>query len=217
MTKQRIQATPEQTRFGRRLRERRLAAGLSQAELAGKRFSHAFVSSIESGRRGASKEAIDYFAQRLGIPVEQLWGDVGPHWVMQMAIDLRDKGHHQESRALLMRTLENLARDREIHPRVLVALHLELGWLDLTKDPANAEAHLRRCLELAAEDDLLLGERAEAHAGLGRLLDERDVNEARRRYREATALLLELLSRSPRFTRLERARRSGSPRSGPRR
>lgn len=209
MTRPRIDATPEQKRFGRRLRERRRAAGLSQAQLAGNRFSHAFVSSVESGRRGASKEAIDYFAQRLGIPVEELWGDAGPHWVMKMAIDLREKGHHRESRGLLTRTLENLARDREIHPRVLVALHLELGWLDLSKDPANAEAHLRRCLELAGGDDLLLGERAEAEAGLGRLFDGRDVNEARERYKAATTLLLELLGRSLRLTRLERARRVG--------
>ncbi len=187
---------------------------MSQAQLAGKRLSHAFISSLESGRRGASKKVVDYLAQRLGVPTEELWADLGSHWAMQMAMDLREKGHHQESRELLMRTLENLQRDDEIHPRVLVALHLELGWLDLVKDRANAEAHLRRCLELAGQDDLLLGERAEAHAGLGRLLDERDLNEALQQYKEATMLLMELLSRTPRFTRLARARRLGSPRSG---
>lgn len=214
VSEERVDATGERKRFGQRLRQRRLAAGLSQAQLAGKRFSHAFISTVETGRRGASKNAIDYFAQRLGIPSAELWGDIGPHWAMQMALDLREKGLHQESRDLLVTTLENLQRDNEVQPRVLAVLHLELGWLDLPTDPASAEKHLSRCLELAGDDDLLLGERAEASAGLGHVFEERQPEESLRRYKASALLLMDLLGRSPRFTRLERLRRLTWSRAG---
>lgn len=212
--RRRVEATKELKRFGRRLRQRRLAAGLSQAQLAGNKVSHAFVSAVESGRRGVSKETVDYFAQRLGVPAQELWGEIGPHWALQMAADLREQGQHQEGRDLLVRTLENLRRDSEVHPRVLVSLHLELGWLDLAADPESAEKHLTRCLELAADDDIFLGERAEAEAGMGELSEKADPGAALRHYKASTRLLMDLLGRSPRFTRLERARRLDSPRSG---
>ncbi|MDQ3913779.1 MAG: helix-turn-helix domain-containing protein [Actinomycetota bacterium] len=214
MTELRIVSATELKRFGRALRNRRLAAGMTQAQLEGSKYTHSFISSVESGRRGASKEAVEYFAQRLGIPAEEVWGDIEPHWAMQMATDLRDKGRYHECRALLARTLENLARDREIHSSVLVTLHLEMGWLDLPRDAASAEAHLRRCLELAGQDDLLMGEIAEANAGLGRLLEERDPEEALERYKNATIVPMELLGRSPRLTRLQRLRRRDRPRPG---
>lgn len=210
----RIAAPTELERFRRALRRRRLAAGMTQVQLAGPKYSHPFVSSIESGRRGASKEAVDYFAQRLGISTHELWGDIGPHWTMQMTADLRDKGSHQRVPGTLTRTLENLARDGEIHSSVLVTLHLEIGWLDLRRDAPSAKANLRRCLELAGQDDSLLGEIAEANAEPARLVEERDPEEARERYKNATIVLMELLGRSPRLTRLERLRRRDRPGPG---
>jgi transcriptional regulator with XRE-family HTH domain len=190
----------ELTRVGRRLRELRLAAGLTQAELAGRRFSHAYVSVLEAGRREPSRAAVDYFAQRLGVAVEELWSEKGASWALQMAEDLRAGGLHAEGRALLVKTLGNLERDRELHPRVLVVLHRELARLELESDPASAAAHLEKCLELAGDDDSMLAERAEAHAGLAELLlRDGKTGDALARYREATALLLELVGRSPRF------------------
>lgn len=188
----------ELTRVGRRLRELRLAAGLTQAELAGRRFSHAYVSVLEAGRREPSRAAVDYFAQRLGVAVEELWSEKGASWALQMAEDLRGEGLHEESRALLARTLGNLERDRELHPRVLVVLHRELARIDLAHDTASATAHLQRCLELAGDDDSMLAERAEAHAGLGDLfVQEGKTPEAMDQYRKATELLLELIGRRP--------------------
>lgn len=191
--------SPEElARVGNRLRELRLAAGLTQAELAGRRFSHAYVSVLEAGRREPSRAAVDYFAQRLGIAVEELWSEKGASWALQMAEDLKADGLHAESRALLERTLGNLERDRELHPRVLVVLHRELARIELEKDPASATAHLEKCIELAGEDDSMLAERAEAHAGLGELLlRDGKMAEAVERYRRATSLLLELVGRRP--------------------
>ncbi len=188
----------ELVRVGRRLRELRLAAGMTQAELAGRRFSHAYVSVLEAGRREPSRAAVDYFAQRLGVAVEELWSEKGASWALQMAEDLRSEGLHTESRELLAKTLGNLERDRELHPRVLVVLHRELARIDIADDPQSAAEHLQRCLELAGDDDSMLAERAEAHAGLGELLarDGKTVA-ALDEYRKASSLLLELVGRRP--------------------
>ena len=188
----------ELVRVGKRLRELRLAAGMTQAELAGGRFSHAYVSVLEAGGREPSRAAVDYFAQRLGIHAEELWSEKGASWALQMSEDLRAEGLHGESRELLARTLGNLERDRELHPRVLVVLHRELARADLAADPASAAAHLQKCLELADDDDSMLAERAEAHAGLGELLlNDAEVSGALEQYRKATSLLLELVGRRP--------------------
>lgn len=198
MPRRRRMSQEELTRVGKRLRELRLAAGMTQAELAGRRFSHAYVSVLEAGRREPSRAAVDYFAQRLGVQVEELWSEKGASWALQMAEDLRAEGQHGESRELLARTLGNLERDRELHPRVLVVLHRELARIDITTDPASAAAHLQECLELAGDDDSMLAERAEAHAGLGELLlKDGDTPRAVEQYQRATSLLLELVGRRP--------------------
>lgn len=200
MPRRRRLSHEELIRVGRRLRELRLAAGMTQAELAGRRFSHAYVSVLEAGRREPSRAAVDYFAQRLGVAVEELWSEKGASWALEMAEDLRAEGQHAQGRELLAKTLGNLERDRELHPRVLVVLHRELARIDLDRDPASATSHLKRCLELAGDDDSMLGERAEAHAGLGELLArEGRVDDALSEYRRATFLLLELVGRRPSF------------------
>ena len=58
--------------IGTRLRRLRTARGLTQKELAAPRYTHAYVSSIESGRRRPSLEALEHFASKLGVPVEEL-------------------------------------------------------------------------------------------------------------------------------------------------
>lgn len=200
MARRRRMSQEELARVGRRLRELRLEAGLTQAELAGRRFSHAYVSVLEAGRREPSRAAVDYFAQRLGVAVEELWSEKGASWALEMAEDLRGEGLHAEGRALLEKTLANLERDRELHPRVLVVLHRELARVDLASDPAAAAGHLEKCLELAGDDDAMLAERAEAHAGLAELmLRDGKTEDALDRYRQSTSLLLELVGRSPRF------------------
>lgn len=186
----------ELLRVGRRLRELRLAAGLTQAELAGRRFSHAYVSVLEAGRREPSKTAVEYFAHRLGVAVEELWSEKGASWAIQMAHDLRADGLHDESRDLLERTLTNLERDRELDPWVLVVLHRELARIDQDRDAQSAKAHLTRALELAGERDALMAERAEVLVMLADLLDAEGLaDEARRHLRTAADLLLELVGR----------------------
>lgn len=57
---------------GQRLRRLRLQRGLTQKELADPRYTHAYVSTIEAGRRMPSPTALEHFAKQLGVDVEEL-------------------------------------------------------------------------------------------------------------------------------------------------
>ncbi|MDQ3952714.1 MAG: helix-turn-helix domain-containing protein [Actinomycetota bacterium] len=57
---------------GTRLRRLRLQRGLTQKELADPRYTHAYVSTIEAGRRTPSPTALEHFAKKLAVDVEEL-------------------------------------------------------------------------------------------------------------------------------------------------
>ncbi|HEY7732758.1 MAG TPA: helix-turn-helix transcriptional regulator [Gaiellaceae bacterium] len=61
-----IQRAPG-ARLGDRLRSLRLAAGLTQSQLAGDRFSKEYVSQIERGKTRPTEETIAWLADRLGV------------------------------------------------------------------------------------------------------------------------------------------------------
>ena len=54
-------------RLGERLRQLRVAASMTQTDLAGERFSKEYVSQIERGKTRPTRETIDWLAQRLGV------------------------------------------------------------------------------------------------------------------------------------------------------
>lgn len=59
--------------FGSKLRAARRRQGLSQAELGGDRYSGSYISHLESGRRQATRDVVDFVSRRLGVsPLE--WG-----------------------------------------------------------------------------------------------------------------------------------------------
>jgi tetratricopeptide (TPR) repeat protein len=58
--------------IGTRLHRIRVSRGMTQAELASPHYTHAYVSSIESGRRKPSPKAIQHFADRLGVDPDEL-------------------------------------------------------------------------------------------------------------------------------------------------
>jgi tetratricopeptide (TPR) repeat protein len=60
-------ASPEGVRLGERLRQLRVAAGLTQSELAGDRFSKEYVSQIERGKTRPTEGTIEWLADRLGV------------------------------------------------------------------------------------------------------------------------------------------------------
>jgi tetratricopeptide (TPR) repeat protein/DNA-binding XRE family transcriptional regulator len=58
---------PSGLRLGERLRQLRVAAGLTQSELAGDRFSKEYVSQIERGKTRPTRETVEWLAARLGV------------------------------------------------------------------------------------------------------------------------------------------------------
>src|SRR5436305_7893998 len=60
-------ARPEAIGLGVRLRQLRAAAGLTQSDLAGDRFSKEYVSQIERGKTRPTRETIEWLAARLGV------------------------------------------------------------------------------------------------------------------------------------------------------
>jgi transcriptional regulator with XRE-family HTH domain len=53
--------------LGERVRALRVAAGLTQSELAGERFSKEYLSQIERGKTRPTAETLDWLAERLGV------------------------------------------------------------------------------------------------------------------------------------------------------
>ena len=64
---QRASAAQAGLRLGERLRQLRVAGGMTQTDLAGDRFSKEYVSQIERGKTRPTRETIDWLAQRLGV------------------------------------------------------------------------------------------------------------------------------------------------------
>src|SRR2546430_9144082 len=66
-TTQRATAAQPSLRLGERLRQLRVAAGMTQTDLAGERFSKEYVSQIERGKTRPTRETIEWLAQKLGV------------------------------------------------------------------------------------------------------------------------------------------------------
>src|SRR5881394_4478212 len=60
-------SVPSGLRLGERLRQLRVAAGLTQSEVAGERFSKEYVSQIERGKTRPTRETIEWLAVKLGV------------------------------------------------------------------------------------------------------------------------------------------------------
>src|SRR2546429_7347882 len=64
--------------IGSRVRELRVAAGMTQAGLGGERFSKEYVSQVELGKSPLSEAGMRWFCRQLGADRPELEGDHGP-------------------------------------------------------------------------------------------------------------------------------------------
>jgi tetratricopeptide (TPR) repeat protein len=75
---------------GGRLRRLRHARGLTQRELGEPRYTHAYVSTIEAGRRRPSRQALEHFAAKLGVEVDELLTGRPPDLETRLRLRLQD-------------------------------------------------------------------------------------------------------------------------------
>ncbi|MDQ3878256.1 MAG: helix-turn-helix domain-containing protein, partial [Actinomycetota bacterium] len=80
---------------GRNIKALRRRKGLSQAQLAGTRFTSAYVSLIESGKRSPSRSALRHFADTLAVTEEDLMRARRPDLELELDLEI------QEAKALL--------------------------------------------------------------------------------------------------------------------
>ncbi|MER7421096.1 helix-turn-helix transcriptional regulator [Micromonospora peucetia] len=74
--------------LGHRIRRLRVARGLTQQQIVGSRYTRAFLGAVESGARAPSPEALAYFADRLGLPVDDLRHGRPANATAQLAAEL---------------------------------------------------------------------------------------------------------------------------------
>ncbi|WP_433728126.1 hypothetical protein ACQP2Y_14145 [Actinoplanes sp. CA-051413] len=137
---------------GRRIQQLRTARGLTQRELAAPRYTGAYVSSVEAGRRMPSTDALAHFAERLGTGRQELLTgraldhDVRIDLELALAAAGTDPGA-AEAAYLRLSAETSLAGDaiREAQ------CHLGLGQLALQRgEPARAVREFDEAARLSA-------------------------------------------------------------------
>jgi transcriptional regulator with XRE-family HTH domain len=74
--------------IGGRIRNERKRQGLTQAELAGTRYTKAYISALENGLSKPSVAALSYLADRLGVPLDRLLVGDDATWT-RLEVDIR--------------------------------------------------------------------------------------------------------------------------------
>jgi transcriptional regulator with XRE-family HTH domain len=170
--------------LGTRLRKLRLDRDLSQAQLAGERYSASYVSTIEAGRRYPSPDALGFLGQQLGVDLAELTGD--EHWLKE--VDERVRQSLDADLAGPLLTFLGSVGARVHDARAFVGeVELLLAELVAPSSSLRAEGHARRALELleGAYRGPALRELARARILLGDLVAPRDLPLAAGLYRSA--------------------------------
>src|SRR5262245_58302328 len=139
-------------RIGARIRSARLAAGMTQQQLAAGRYTKAYISALEQGHAKPSMAALDFIAERLGLPPSTFLGR-DDRWGRMEADLLLASGEWQEA-SLAYRDLLDTARDRGIRAELLAGLAEALCRLEQGREalaPADEALGLFRALGRQAD------------------------------------------------------------------
>ncbi|MGH2428966.1 MAG: tetratricopeptide repeat protein [Candidatus Limnocylindria bacterium] len=143
-------------RIGLRIREARHRAGLTQQQLAGERYTKAYVSALETGIARPSMVALSYLSERLGMPPSHFIDHDNPAWT-RLEVDMRlASGEWQEAADGYRSILEDV-QDESVRAEVLRGLAEALARLDQGKDAIPAAAESARIFgELGKDADAAL-------------------------------------------------------------
>jgi transcriptional regulator with XRE-family HTH domain len=129
--------------IGQRLRQARLAAGLTQQQLAGDRYTKAYISALENGIAKPSMAALNYLAPRLGKTASEILSDLSAAWARIEADLALAAGRWQDALDGYKALLET-SEERGTRADLLTGIAETLGRLDR---PAEA---IRPATEAAA-------------------------------------------------------------------
>ncbi|MFN8518022.1 MAG: helix-turn-helix transcriptional regulator [Chloroflexota bacterium] len=125
-------------RIGTRIRVARLAAGLTQQQLAEGRYTKAYISALEQGHAKPSMAALDFIADRLGLPPSTFLGR-DDRWDRLEADLLLASGDWHEA-SLAFRSLLGPARDRGARAELLAGLAEALCRLEQGREALGVAA-----------------------------------------------------------------------------
>ena len=107
-----VDDTPLAQSIGVRIRQARLRAGLTQQQLAGDRYTKAYVSALENGSSKPSMAALNYIAAQLGVSATDLLPGEADRWSRLEADVLLASGSWQEALDIYDRHLAEAPGDR---------------------------------------------------------------------------------------------------------
>jgi len=139
--------------IGQRLRQARLAAGLTQQQLAGDRYTKAYISALENGIAKPSMAALNYLAPRLGKTASEILSDPTAAWARLEADLALAAGRWQEALDGYLALLEH-AQERGARGDLLAGVAETLCRVDRPAEairPATEAAGLFRDLERPAD------------------------------------------------------------------
>lgn len=147
-TKSGTRSTTDQDRalakhIGQRLREARHRAGLTQQQLAGDRYTKAYVSALETGIARPSMVALRYLSERLGFPASHFIDEGHPAWT-RLEVDMRLAAGDWQAAADGYETLLADATDDASRADLLRGLAEAAARLDRGKEAVAAASEAAR-------------------------------------------------------------------------
>jgi transcriptional regulator with XRE-family HTH domain len=117
--------------IGERIREARRRAGLTQQQLAGDRYTKAYVSALETGIARPSMVALSFLSERLGLPPSHFLDEQTPAWT-RLEVDMQlASGEWQAAadgyEALLADTIDDQVRAEVLRGQAEALVRLDHG------------------------------------------------------------------------------------------
>jgi transcriptional regulator with XRE-family HTH domain len=134
-----VDDTPLARRIGQRLRQARLAAGLTQQKLAAGRYTKAYVSALETGHSKPSMAALNFLADRLGMAASRFLDDEPATW-RRLEVDLELAAGRWQNAADGYSELLGNAPSRETRAELLRGLSEAMAGLGRGAEAAAAGA-----------------------------------------------------------------------------
>lgn len=138
-------------RIGQRIREARQRAGLTQQQLAGERYTKAYVSALETGIARPSMVALSYLSGRLGMPASHFIDEAHPAWT-RLEVDMRLAAGDWQSAADGYRTLLAGVTDDAVRADLQRGLAEASARLDRGKDAIAAASEAVRLYTAAGRE-----------------------------------------------------------------